>query len=224
MFFMICKSVLWCDFHMIVHKSFKHGWFYHYRIHVPKTEDLCNHKFGSLRNYLHDVKDNCPDAYFQSGPRSSAIKRAMDVDLKKIRGHEVCGLAEAGLERNNYSTAHSNVQMFMLQNDNKTISIEVPIWLLDTEHPQYQQIFQSSEVLTGHIDALRIEDGHVWIWDYKPNAHKEKYASTQVNFYALMLSKRTGIPLEMFKCGYFDDEHAFVFKPKLQPFNDLRDD
>jgi len=199
---------------MIVHKSFKHGWFYHYRIHVPKTETLCNHKFSSLKEYLHHVKDHCPDEYFLKGPRSSGIKRAVDIELKKIRGHEVCDLARAGLEMNNYKTAHSNVQMFMLQNDNRTISIEVPIWLMDTELSNFQTLLNTRDVLTGHIDALRVEDGNIWVWDYKPNAHKEKFASTQVNFYSLMLSKRTGIPLEKFRGGYFDDEHAFVFKPK----------
>lgn len=199
---------------MIIHKSFKHGWFYHYRIHVTKTDELCNNGFSSLKKYLHDVKDNCPDDYFQKGPRSSAIKRVLDVDMKKINGHEVCDLAKSGLERDNYGTAHTNVQMFMLQNDNKTISIEVPIWLLENELPNYESLLNSTEALTGHIDALRIENEHIWIWDYKPHATREKYASTQTNFYAIMLSKRSGIPLDKFRCGYFDDECAFVFRPE----------
>jgi len=43
---------------------------------------------------------------------------------------------------------------------------------------------------------------------------REEYASTQTYFYALMLSKRTGIPLENFRCGYFDSHYAFMFKPE----------
>ena len=46
------------------------------------------------------------------------------------------------------------------------------------------------------------------------NAINEKYASTQVLFYALMLSKRTGIPLEYFRCGYFDNLNCYLFKPE----------
>jgi len=137
----------------------------------------------------------------------------MDLDIKKIKGHEVSELARIGLESNRFKTAHSNVQMFMLQNDNKTISIEVPIWLMDNEMPRFHEIFNSNDPLTGHIDALRIEDDKVWIWDYKPNAEKERFASIQTNFYALMLSKRTGIDLKNFRCGYFDDKNAFVFNP-----------
>ncbi|MEM4710323.1 MAG: PD-(D/E)XK nuclease family protein [Candidatus Woesearchaeota archaeon] len=200
---------------MIVHKSFKHGWFYHYRIHIPKAEELCNNKFYSLKKYLLDVKEYCPDDYFYKGPRGSALRINTDLDVKRVKNHEVSKLASLGLESKKFNTAHSNVQMFMLQNDTKTISIEVPIWLLSTELSGYNDIFETDEPLTGHIDVLRIEDEKIWIWDYKPNAFKEKYASIQTNFYAIMLSKRTGIPLEYFRCGYFDDIDAFIFKPKL---------
>jgi hypothetical protein len=197
----------------IIHKSFKHGWWYHYRIHDPKTKQLCSKNFSSMDTYLHSVMKDCPEEYFSKGPRSSQLRMRFYIDLVKIKGHEVCELARNGLEQDMYTTAHTNVQMFMLQNDNKTISIEVPIWLFESELPNYTDFFNSSDALTGHIDALRIEDNLVWVWDYKPNAHKEKYATTQTNFYALMLSQRTGIPMTKFRCGYFDDEHAFVFKP-----------
>ncbi|MBU4503046.1 MAG: PD-(D/E)XK nuclease family protein [Nanoarchaeota archaeon] len=76
--------------------------------------------------------------------------------------------------------------------------------------------------MTGHIDILRIEDEKIWVWDYKPNAHKEKYASTQTYFYALMLSKRTGIPLDDFRCGYFDQNHAFAFKPEEKIISNIK--
>lgn len=198
---------------MIIHKSFKHGWFYHYRVHLPKAEALCSNGLSKLKEYLLEVKDNCPDEHFHKGPRGSGLRIKLDLDIKKIRGHEISELARLGLENARFKTAHSNVQMFMLQNDQNTISVEVPIWLLDKELPNYEQLFNSTDPLTGHIDALRVEDSKIWIWDYKPNAAKERFASTQTNFYALMLSKRTGLPLERFRCGYFDEEHAFVFKP-----------
>jgi hypothetical protein len=200
---------------MIIHKAFKHGWFYHYRIHELKTDTLCKN-FSPLKFYLHSVLKDCPQEYFEKGPRSSALRIPLDVDIKKIDNHEVCGLARAGLESDQFSTAHSNVQMFMLQHDDKTISVETPIWLLNHELTDFDKLMQSREALTGHIDALRVENNKVWIWDYKPKAYKEKFATTQVNFYALMLSARTGIPFEKFMCGYFDDEEAYVFKPQKE--------
>ena len=198
---------------MIINKSFKHGWWYHYRIHSLKTQQLCSNNLSSMSDYMYDVLDNCPNEYFDTGPRSSALRMKFDISPLQISGHEVCSLARSGLDEDRYTTAHSNVQMFMLQNDNKTISVELPIWIKHDELPDYNHFFNTQDTLTGHIDALRIEDGLVWVWDYKPKAHKEKYASTQTNFYAIMLSQRTGIPMTKFRCGYFDDEHAFVFKP-----------
>ena len=103
----------------------------------------------------------------------------------------------------------------MLENDNKTIAVEVPIWLECNELNDFCKIFKTKEALTGHIDVLRIEDNKIWIWDYKPNSFEEKYATTQLFFYALMLSKRTGIGLDEFRCGYFDENYAFVFKPDI---------
>jgi hypothetical protein len=198
---------------MITTKAFKHGWWYHYRIHNIKTKNLCSNGLSAISDYLYHVKDNCPNDYFDKGPRGSQLKMRFDTPIINISGHEVCSLAKAGLKANQYTTAHNNVEMFMLQHDTKTISVEIPLWLLANELSEYDYFFNSVDALTGHIDALRIEDGLVWVWDYKPNAHKEKYASTQTNFYAIMLSQRTGIPIDKFRCGYFDTTQAFMFKP-----------
>ena len=191
------------------------GGFYCYRLHAHKLKKLCN-GFTPLAEYLQTVFDQCPDQYFNSGPRSSALKFRLPLAPNYVAGHEVSTLASWGLLQNKerYRDAHSKVQMFMLENDNNTIAMEVPLWLHAHEFDGYQTIFQSNEPLSGHIDVLRLEDEKIWIWDYKPNAHKEKYAATQVYFYAIMLSKRTGIPLEQFRCGYFDHNHSYVFKPE----------
>ena len=92
---------------------------------------------------------------------------------------------------------------------------------MPSELPNYKRIFNSDEPLTGHIDVLQIEDDKIWVWDYKPNAQLEKYATTQTFFYALMLSKRTGIPLDNFRCGYFDENVAYLFKPDEDNINSL---
>ena len=105
------------------------------------------------------------------------------------------------------------MELGLLNVDPKTVSVEVPLWLDSHELEHYETLFGSTEPLSGHIDILRIEDGKVWIWDYKPAAAKEKWASTQLNCYAHMLSARTGVPLEHIRCGYFDAETSFVFKP-----------
>ena len=200
---------------VIKHTSFKHGWYYHYRVHNPKTSKLTN-GFDTLRKYLYQMFDSCPNEYFEKGPRGSALKFNLPLPIKEKTKHELLNLTKYGLEVNSerYKSNHSKVQMFMLENDNKTIAIEVPIWLKCSEIKCFQDLFKSKDPLTGHIDLLRVEKGKIFVWDYKPNAHREKYASTQTYFYALMLSRRTGIPLDNFMCGYFDSNYAFTFKPE----------
>lgn len=200
----------------IRHTSFRHGWFYHYRIHDVKINSLCSNGFSSLGTFMDKMLKDCPDHYFTEGPRSSALRFSVDAEPIEIQGHEVCQLAEVSHDTQHYKTAHSRVQVHMLQNDERTIGVEVPIWIMPYELERFRSIFGSEMPLSGHIDVLRIEDGNVWIWDYKPGASKEKYASTQVYFYALMLSQRTGIALDKFRCGYFDEKVAYVFKPELK--------
>lgn len=201
------------------------GGFYQYRIHTLKADTLCNGLNGyySLKNYLQHMLSDCPNELFHlNGPRSSALKfKIEDTNIIEVLGHEVSELARLGLQVNKerYKTAHSQVQVFMLENDDKTLAVEVPIWMTHLEMENYFEVFKTKQSLTGHIDVLRVEGDKIWIWDYKPNANKEKFASTQVYFYALMLSRRTGIPLNHFRCGYFDDKYAYIFKPIVKTWN-----
>jgi len=202
---------------VIKHCSFEHkgGW-YHYRVHQKKCGLLNVNGYKDLNLFLDNTFKTCPHDLFFYGPRSSLLRFDLkNLDLRQIIGHEVSSLAGAGLKLNNnrFKTAHSKVQVFMLENDANTIAIEVPIWLFPNELEGYSQIFNTKDALTGHIDILRVEGDRIWVWDYKPNAHREKYASTQVYFYALMLSKRTNINLSRFRCGYFDRNHSYIFNP-----------
>jgi hypothetical protein len=191
------------------------GGIYNYKVHSKKIENLLEN-FITLKDYLNKIFSYCPDRYFNSGPRSSCLKFRMGFKLHKIIGHEVNTLCEAGLRINKeLFSNHSKVQNFMLERDNKTIAIEVPIWLKVSELDGFKTLFKAEEPLTGHIDVLRVEDNKIWVWDYKPNSIKEKYAATQVFYYALMLSKRSNINLNHFRCGYFDQDYAFIFKPKI---------
>ncbi|MBI2663509.1 PD-(D/E)XK nuclease family protein [Candidatus Woesearchaeota archaeon] len=190
------------------------GGFYFYRIHSEKLNHLCN-GFGKLNDFLFNMFENCPDEYFNSGPRSSMLRFKLDFDTKVVQGHEICDLASHGLLQNKdrYNSNHIKVQSFLIENDSKTIAVEVPIWMYNNEVDYYTDLFKTIQPLTGHIDILRMENDKIWIWDYKPNSHNEEFASTQIYFYALMLSKRTGIDIEKFRCGYFDENYAYMFKP-----------
>ncbi|HLD10886.1 MAG TPA: PD-(D/E)XK nuclease family protein [Candidatus Nanoarchaeia archaeon] len=187
-----------------------------YRLHKDKIDHLC---CDELNNYLFDVLHNCDDEKFCNGPRSSALRFDLGINVKEVLNHEVCGLTSRGLEENfeRFKTAHSQVQVYMLENDDKTIGVEVPVWFEKEEMNTFKNIFGGcGGVLSGHIDILRVDNEKVWVLDYKPNAYKEKYAATQVYFYALMLSARTGISLNKFRCGYFDSSRCYIFKAILE--------
>ena len=68
------------------------------------------------------------------------------------------------------------------------------------------------KMLTGHIDLLQVRNGQVHILDYKPNAAKEKPLE-QLTWYALALSRLTGLRLYEFKCAWFDEKDYFEFFP-----------
>lgn len=76
-------------------------------------------------------------------------------------------------------------------------------------------------LLTGHIDFVQIRNGCVHLLDYKPNAAKEQPIE-QLTWYAMAMSRLTGLRLFEFKCGWFDEKDYFEFYPlhvvkKLKP-------
>ncbi len=197
------------------------GGYYNYKVHDIKMSLLCKN-FISLKDYLDEIFMNCPNEYFNSGPRSSGLKfKLNNLLIHQISGHEISDLTRQALEINKerFKDNHPKVQVFLLENDDKTIAMEVPLWITPEELKEFHSILSSKSPLTGHIDVLRVENNKIWIWDYKPNAFEEKYAATQVYFYALMLSKRTNLDLENFRCGYFDHNYSYIFKPEKELIN-----
>jgi len=68
------------------------------------------------------------------------------------------------------------------------------------------------KLLTGHIDFVQIRNGCVHLLDYKPNAAKEQPIE-QLTWYAMAMSRLTGLRLFSFKCGWFDEKDYFEFFP-----------
>lgn len=194
---------------MISCVAFDHGWYYHYRLHNQKVETINHDKLISLYHFLKNMQEICPHEFFKTGMRGSKLAKTINIQKTDEQNHEVSLLTKEAINWSQYKTAHSNVECFMLNFDTKTLAVEVPVWFLPGEMPEYE----NQTPLTGHIDILRFEDNKIWVLDYKPKAHKEKYATAQTYFYSLMLSKRTGIPLDRFMCGYFDEKDAYFFEP-----------
>jgi len=74
------------------------------------------------------------------------------------------------------------------------------------------ETFQIPSLLTGHIDIVQVRNGQIHLLDYKPKAKKEKPIE-QLTWYALDLSRLTGLRLYEFKCAWFDETDYFEFYP-----------
>ena len=78
--------------------------------------------------------------------------------------------------------------------------------------------------ICGHIDVLQVRQGKIFILDYKPEANKEKEnkVASQLYLYASGLSFRTRMPLEMFRCAWFDEHMYYEFNPMQSNIKKLK--
>ncbi len=195
-------------------QSFNHSPIYRYRLHCVKIK---NHKAISknIINYLNLVFTDCPNHLFsKEGFRVSKIDYQIDIKIKHMENHPLINLAKESRSFTKFKSRHENLEQYLLDNDQGTIAVELPLWIENGDIKDFSDIFRTNEPLTGHIDILRIEEsGKIAIWDYKPNSFKETKAHVQVFLYAYMLSVRTGIKLSDFICGYFDEIDCYQFNP-----------
>lgn len=190
--------------------SFPHEPFYRYRLCTNKTDALPS----QLREYLYLIFEDCPNhVYKANGFRASQQHFRIDTQLHHIRNHEIIELTKHSKDFTKFKGRHENVEKYFLLNDPKSIACEIPVWIEPAELRDYHDVFHTEEPLTGHIDLVRYEDQKIAVWDYKPKAAKEVTAMTQVFLYSLMLSVRTGISLNRFICGYFDEKDIYMFNP-----------
>jgi hypothetical protein len=192
--------------------SFAHGGSHFYRYRVALTR-LSNVQV-KLKNYLEAMLSDCPNHLFQNSPRVSKGCWNFKINPTDDRYHGIVDIARKSAEYKNLKDDHENLEKYFLQNDIESIASEVPVWLEPTDFKNYHDIFKTNECITGHIDLIKVcTEKNIWIWDYKPNAFRDITGSNQVFLYSLMLSSRTGIPLDQFRCGYFDTGNAFYFNP-----------
>jgi len=193
--------------------------FYRYRLALNKIEQLPS----KLQSYLNLLFSNCPNHLFLKSEFRASAQTCDNLKIQASAEHlqesHLIRLAGESNYFNEYKSKHENLQKYFLLNDPCTIASEIPLWLEAQELKDYSSIFNTEDVLTGHVDILRYEkDKKIGIWDYKPQALEETDALIQVFLYAIMLCIRTGISLQNIKCGYFDEKDAFSFDPTTVTF------
>ncbi len=189
--------------------AFAHSGSMYYRYRLAEFK-LKNVPFD-LNNYLVSLLSYCPNEYFFSGSRASGYILKMKINMQHTHSHRLSSLTASALVSGKLRSGHENVEKYLLESDPGTIACEVPVWYEQSQNGR----LSIEGVLTGHIDILRYEKNcMIEIWDYKPRARYEKKAHMQVYLYTVMLSQRTGIPLNNFLCGYFDQTDAYFFNAK----------
>ena len=216
-----------------------HRQIYRFRYHRGKLDLILQerqHRYlRSLRDYLEEVPTDTPHQYFEQGLRISDIRSPFDKAQLVIKGkHNYANrLAELVLPtvRNN-KDRHEAVQRFMLANDSVTVATEIPVYITQESisHLENQlhfnvltnddgiklkgqrQKYKGRLLLTGHIDLIQVRNGVIHILDYKPQAARTKPIE-QLTWYALALSRLTGLRLLDFKCAWFDEKEYFEFFP-----------
>jgi ATP-dependent exoDNAse (exonuclease V) beta subunit len=71
---------------------------------------------------------------------------------------------------------------------------------------------ESAKPITGHIDVVQVRNGFIHLLDYKPQAGVVDPVN-QLLVYALALASRTRLPVERFRCAWFDERDYFEFFP-----------
>lgn len=222
---------------IVAEVTMAHRQLYRFRYHRAKMaialQEYKHRHLEPLKDYLEAVLTETPHQYFQEGHRMSEVKTKfskaqMIVRSKNNYANRLADFVLQAVKDN--KQRHEALQKFMLANDSVTVATEVPVYIRkeDIEHMENVLNFnvlngdgvelkggvkaESRILLTGHIDLLQVRNGQIHILDFKPNAAKEKPIE-QLTWYALALSRLTGLRLFEFKCAWFDGKDFFEFYP-----------
>jgi hypothetical protein len=99
--------------------------------------------------------------------------------------------------------SHHDIQTRILELDPHSLAMEVPVWGTPPITP---------EIVTGHIDLIRVIDNTVYIVDYKPE-NNFMPSIPQVAFYGLLMRKN--LNLKNLTCLSFNHKKAWEFKPDI---------
>lgn len=154
---------------------------------------------GNIHNQIHEaiykylakvMVEGCP----KQERRSVTSEPVLMIPTKQIVDSDLCLLTQKVNYKGNGKYQHDIVQSHFLDKDAHTLAIEVPVW---------------DNNLLGHIDLIRIFENKVQVCDFKPKAHKENKAASQVHRYIDLLSRATWLPKSCFEGVYFDENFAY---------------
>jgi len=108
--------------------------------------------------------------------------------------HELTQFATQANYEGKGKNQHLIVQDYLINNDPKTVIYELPL---------------NDGTTSCFVDIVRYVDGIIEVYDFKPNAHKEKHACTQIYHNMRLLSQMAKIPFNKIIGGYFDKDNFY---------------
>lgn len=193
--------------HLFTHRGLN----YNFQVHLSKLR-FCPSE--PLSRYLREAASCIDAASFEEGSRCSQIRLAHNPGLYHARNAPINLLASDALRLAAANRdRHPAVEEYFLSCDRNTIAVEVPVVCR----------LPGVGIVTGHIDILSANRGHLYILDYKPQAAKENPGKvvTQLALYATGLVQSVGLAWSDLRCAYFDEEDYYAFDPTPDLLQDV---
>jgi len=147
-------------------------------------------KRSNLESYIANVFIKGVD---MATEMSASAHPELIIKTKKVESDLVEHAKNANY-RGKGNMQHSCVQEYLLKFDPYTVACELPCRDGD---------------LSCFIDVVRVLGERVQVVDFKPKAHKERKAATQVFLNMKLLAKTAHIPFSSIDGFYFDDENCY---------------
>lgn len=130
-----------------------------------------------------------------SRPVTASQSKRLLLKCERLKGHAYSSAAAAASAKRGY-TAHMTVQQYFMKNHPYAIAMELPV---------------SDEEMTALLDLVLCDPvtGIIYVLDYKPDAVKEKSASTQVYHQKRLLCKNAAVDPSFVEAYYFDEKDTY---------------
>jgi len=128
--------------------------------------------------------------------KSASKMPELMIGTRELFNHEFSKMAKLADYRGAGNRQHAIVENYFMENHPDAIAIEFPLF---------------NDEMTAFGDILLATESpfQITVLDFKPNAHKERTAATQLYHIRELLSEMSGIDRSKIECLYFDELSCF---------------
>jgi hypothetical protein len=145
---------------------------------------------------LYSVYKHLRTAFYEGMPECEASPsqaKQLMVQTERIES-DLCEMAEASGYHGMGKAQHPIVQNYFMDNHPDCVAVEMPVW---------------DDKMAGFVDITLVNANGIKLLDFKPLAHKEKHAATQLYHYKRLFCHNTGLSPDLVECYYFDNQNCY---------------